>query len=155
MKLGAHPKQAPSRTDRRGQFPWLSVDGSDEDAVWVRVSGGAAAGRSEELWNALEAALEQAVLGRAVIIDLTGVSVFDVNTIATLSIISRQATRWHLDLHAIVEPSSPLAQYVHGSGLDQVLATHSTTDAVRASLRAGIEANRTTSVGSALMDWRL
>ena len=36
MKLGAHPEQAPSRTDRRGQFPWLSVDGSDEDAVWAQ-----------------------------------------------------------------------------------------------------------------------
>src|ERR1700744_326699 len=120
MRLAAQPKQAPSRTDRRNRFPWLSVDGSDEDAVWVRVSGGAAADRSEELWNALEAALEQAVLGRAIIIDLTDASVFDVITIATLSIISRQARRWHLDVRAIVEPSSPLAHYVHGSGLDQV-----------------------------------
>jgi hypothetical protein len=154
MQIGAEPAQVPSRTHRRLQFPWLSIDGSDEDAVWVRVTGGAAADRSEELWDALEAALEQAVLGRAVIMDFTGVTTFDVNTIATLSIISRQAMRWHLDVCAVMEPASPLAQYIHGSGLNQILATYSTPDAVRASLQAAIEPDLSTNADRALIDRR-
>jgi anti-anti-sigma factor len=115
-------------------FPWLSVDARDEDAVWVRVTGGVAADRSDELWDALEAAFDQCE-GRLVVIDLSAVSTFDASTIATLSTVSRQAARWHMAVCAVVQPTSPLAQYLHYSGLGEFLTVRPTVADVRASLR--------------------
>lgn len=134
MNVKTHAAMASARAARQSEFRWPAVDGRDDDAVWVRVTGGAAADRSDELWNALEVAFEQAE-GRVVVIDLSAVSAFDTGTMAILTSVSRQAARWHLAVWAVVAPASPIGQYVQHCGLDEFLTMRSTEAEVRAGLR--------------------
>lgn len=124
MHLGSVATETSAATPRP-KCSWLSIDDCNEDAVLVRVIGGLSADRSDDLWSALEVALQQAV-GRLVIIDLARVTGFDVGTVETLNTVSRAATRWHLDLCAVVEPFSSLAEYTESCGLDRFLPTYRT-----------------------------
>jgi anti-anti-sigma regulatory factor len=99
----------------RGQR-WLRTDDLGEDAVLIRVWGGIAADRAEQLWEAIETALEWAV-GRPVVVDLTQVTGFDVGSIEELADTARASVRRHADLCAVVKPRSALDHYVRCCGL--------------------------------------
>jgi anti-anti-sigma factor len=96
---------------------WLSVEGLDgDDATVIRVRGGIAADRAEELWEAIEGALERAV-GARVVVDLSGVTGFDIGSIEELTEAAMAAVRRHADLCALVKPYSPLDHYLRCCGL--------------------------------------
>ena len=103
--------------------PWLSTQVLDEDATLIRVRDGIAASRAEELWSAIEGALERAD-GRRVIVDLSQVAGFDVGSIHELAQAAQAAVRRHADLHAVLRCDSPLDQYVRCAGLTRVLPLH-------------------------------
>lgn len=100
---------------------WLSIDEPDEDSpVWVQVIGGAASNRAEELWSALESALQEAV-GRMVVIDLSAVSVFDTGTVEAIYTIARTVRRWHIDMCAVVAHGSALTHYLRCYAVDKLI----------------------------------
>jgi anti-anti-sigma regulatory factor len=103
-------------TSVRGRL-WLNVEPlGNEDGSVIRVRGGIAADRAEELWDAIEGALERAV-GARVVVDLSGVSGFDVGNIAELAQTAVAAARRHADLCAVVKPCSALEHYMRCCGL--------------------------------------
>lgn len=106
-----------------GSRPWLSTEVLDDDATLIRVRDGIAASRAEELWGAIEAALERAG-GCRVIVDLTEVAGFDVGSIQELAQAAQASVRRHADLHAVLRCDSPLDQYVRCAGLTRVLPLH-------------------------------
>ncbi|HEY2203371.1 MAG TPA: STAS domain-containing protein [Pseudonocardia sp.] len=99
---------------------WLRTRYSGEDAVVVEVSGGIAAERADDLWDAIEGALEQAA-GRPVVVDLTEVTGFDEGTVAALTLVARATVRRHHDLCALVRPHSALEQYLRCAGVTRLL----------------------------------
>lgn len=135
MHLGVLATQASETGTPPWCSSWLSIDDDNEDAVLVRVIGGVSADRSDELWSALEMALQQAV-GRLVIIDLARVTGFDAGTLETLNTVSRAASRWHLGLCAVVEPFSSIAEYAESCGLRRFLPTYRTADEAIAAITA-------------------
>ena len=110
-------------TDSLTPSSWLSTDELDQDAMLIRVLGGIAATRTEDLWNAIEAALERAD-GRRVIVDLTQVTGFDNGSIQQLASTAQACARRRVDLHAVLRPYSPLDQYLRFAGLAHVLPVH-------------------------------
>jgi anti-anti-sigma regulatory factor len=96
---------------------WLTVESLDDgDATVIRVRGGIAADRAEELWEAIEGALERAV-GARVVVDLSEVTGFDVGSIEELASAAMAAVRRHADLCAVVKPHSAFDHYVRCCGL--------------------------------------
>jgi anti-anti-sigma regulatory factor len=85
---------------------WLAVE-EDDDLVLVTAAGGIAASRAEELWCAIEAAVDRSV-GRLVAVDLTRVTAFDEHSVHEVLLVARDSLRRHLDLCAITAPDSPL-----------------------------------------------
>ena len=102
---------------------WLNTDELDQDALLIRVLGGIAATRAEELWSAIEEALERAC-GRRVIVDLTRVTGFDNASIHELASTARDCARRRVDLHAVLKAHSPLEQHLRFAGVTHVLPVH-------------------------------
>jgi hypothetical protein len=116
---------------------WLSLESLDEDTSVVRVRGGIAADRAEQLWDAIEGALELAVGGR-VVVDLALVSGFDIGSIQELADAAMAAVRRHADLCAVVKPGSALDYHVRCRGLMHQLPLYSSLSAAVAATTEGM-----------------
>jgi anti-anti-sigma factor len=102
---------------------WLTVDGSNEDAVLVTVTGGIAADRAADLWAGIEEALEQAT-GRLVIADLTKVTGFDIGSIDALVRVAKASARRHVDVCILTQPNSAFEHYARCCELARLLPMH-------------------------------
>ncbi|WP_156935450.1 STAS domain-containing protein [Pseudonocardia spinosispora] len=109
--------------------PWLLIDYSDEDVAVVIASGDISGFRSEELWSALEEALQQAN-GRLVVADLTGVTSFDDSSLDALAEVASASARRHLDLCALIRPLSALHEHARVRGLSELLPIHPSMSAL-------------------------
>jgi anti-anti-sigma regulatory factor len=116
----AYPR---ARSRRLLAAPWLTVEDGADGSVLVTAAGGIAADRSIDLWSSLEEALEQAN-GALVVVDLTRVTGFDIDSIGELTRVAKASARRHLDLCAIVRPNSALEHYAHCYGLSLLLPIH-------------------------------
>lgn len=113
MEVPQTPAYIPSPQRR-----WLSVDHAGDTTVRIAVVGGLAAERAEELWSTVEYALEIAD-GRAVTVDLTAATGFDLDTMDALFIVTRTAVRRHDNMHIVVLAGSPLSEYAQVYGLPE------------------------------------
>jgi hypothetical protein len=100
--------------------PWLTIEAGAEGTALVTVAGGIAADRSIDLWSSVEEALEQAN-GGLVMVDLTRVTGFDIDTINDLIRVAKASARRKLDLCALIRPRSSLEHYAYYSGLSLLL----------------------------------
>jgi hypothetical protein len=121
----------------RWALDWLTVNEAGEDAVLVTIEGGSAAGRSYELWAAVQGAFEVAA-SRLVVIDMRLSTGFDLSTLSALSQLASVAVRWRVDFCALLRPNSPLEQYSRCLGLDRTLPIFPTLPAALAASAAGM-----------------
>jgi anti-anti-sigma regulatory factor len=134
-------RRAPERTDPGGQTrrlprsllaaSWLTIEAGEEDSVLVTVAGSISADGPNDLWSSVEQALEQAN-GGLVVVDLTRVTGFDVDSIRDLVQIAKASVRRNLDLCALIRPRSPLEHHAHSSGLSLLLPIYACTTAALA-----------------------
>lgn len=111
---------------------WLTVGSANESATVLRVEGGIVADRTGTLWDAIERALESTA-GRRVIVDLAGVTGFDIGSIHELAHTASTALRRHDDVHVVLRRRSALDHYIHCANLTDVLPLHySVTNALAA-----------------------
>jgi ABC-type transporter Mla MlaB component len=90
---------------------WLYVQVGRHCTAVLRVIGSIDTERAEDLWDAIEYALE-AKSGRRVIVDLTEVSGFDAPSVQELSSFTRTAIRRRDDLRLVIDPESAFGQYL-------------------------------------------
>ncbi|WP_445189978.1 STAS domain-containing protein [Pseudonocardia sp. Cha107L01] len=99
---------------------WLRYEDGGADVVVVRVVGGVSDTRADELWSAIESALEHAD-GRVVVVDLSAVTAFDVETVETLIRIGRAGRRRHADVRVVARPASAIDWYLRTRGMPSLL----------------------------------
>jgi anti-anti-sigma regulatory factor len=99
---------------------WLRYEDGGVDAVVVRVVGGVSDTRADELWSAIESALEYAD-GRVVVVDLSDATAFDVETVETLIRVGRAGRRRHADVRVVARPASAMDWYLRAHGLPSLL----------------------------------
>jgi PaaX-like protein C-terminal domain len=128
-------RRAPERTDpqRETRTPprsllaasWLTIEAGEEDSVLVTVAGSISADGPNDLWSSVEQALEQAN-GGLVVVDLTRVTGFDVDSIRDLIQIAKASARRNLDLCALMagfgNPAPGLWTCPHVDRLDEAKA---------------------------------
>jgi anti-anti-sigma regulatory factor len=95
---------------------WVTVDEFSPEFAHLSVAGGLIAERTEILWCLLEEALETAD-GRAVVVDLTAVTVFDEGTVQALAAFMGAAARRRDEVRLATQSRSPLQQYLSALGV--------------------------------------
>jgi len=100
---------------------WLRYEDGRADVVVVRVVGGVSDTRADELWSAIESALEHAD-GRVVVVDLSDATTFDVETVDTLIRVGRAGRRRHADVRVVARPASAMDWYLRSQGLPSLLS---------------------------------
>lgn len=90
---------------------WLTRDEAAGGVVTLRIRGGIAATRADELWNAIESALECSA-GSRVIVDASGVTGFDADSVRVFVEEARAAVRRRSDLCVVARPLSAFGQYL-------------------------------------------
>jgi len=83
----------------------------------IRVSGHLNADRAEQLWDAIEYALESEP-GRRVVVDLTRVGDFDRDAMRELGDSARTAARRHDDLRLLIDPRNGFGRYLVKAGAE-------------------------------------
>jgi anti-anti-sigma regulatory factor len=147
-------RRAPELTDPEGQTrtpprsllaaSWLTIEAGAEDSVLVTVAGRISTDGPNDLWSSVEEALEQAN-GGLVVVDLTRVTAFDVDSIRDLMQIAKASVRRNLDLCALIRPHSPLEHHADGSGLSLLLPIYACTTAALADTQPPPESSGTKS----------
>jgi anti-anti-sigma factor len=131
-----------TQVGHRAGVPWLSVDDRGDDGpVWVRVVGGIFGDQAEEVWSTLEFALQEA-LGRVVVVNLAEVTAFDVFAVEALITIARTVKRWHVNMCAVVKPSSAISDYLASYSLGRLIPVYDSAEAASVAIDAGRDQHR-------------
>jgi anti-anti-sigma regulatory factor len=93
---------------------WLHIHSSEPHTAVIEATGGIDVDRAEQLWDAIEHALEISP-GSRVVVDLTRISTFDEPSIHELAISTRAAARRKDDLRLVVDAESALGRHLHAS----------------------------------------
>lgn len=96
---------------------------TSNDAVLVTVSGEVDMATSPGLWDAAERAIGVAE-GRAVVIDLNGVSFFDSHGLASLDRAADAARSRNVPLRVVAAAGHPARRVLELTGMDKVLAVY-------------------------------